>query len=270
MFHPVVVVAVGIILAGMGATAFGAVEGAGETDNGLFQKVVEFQGLHQIAVPDQRTVVNGEITVLPPYLFDLGQTICHQRAATEDRGEGLHAMLQLKAKFRRGGAAAGVSGLVHAGQGVVSGILGQGLMGGAGGDDFGAAQGRGAAEHHEIKQRIGAQPVGAVHRDTGRLADGHEPRRHGVGIVLGGGQNLAVNIGGDAAHVVMHRGLDGDGLAGDIHVGEDFRRFGNSRQAFMQHRRVDMAEIEMHMVLLGATTAPFLNLHGDGTADHVA
>jgi hypothetical protein len=36
--------------------------------------------------------------------------------------------------------------------------------------------GRGAAEHDEVEQRVGAEAVGAVHRHAGRLADGHQAR----------------------------------------------------------------------------------------------
>ena len=43
----------------------------------------------------------------------------------------------------------------------------------------------GAAEHHQVDQAVGAQPVGAVHRDAGRLADRHQAGHHIVGIVAG-------------------------------------------------------------------------------------
>ena len=32
----------------------------------------------------------------------------------------------------------------------------------------------GAAEHHQVEQRVGAQPIGAVDRHAGRLADRHQ------------------------------------------------------------------------------------------------
>ena len=62
----------------------------------------------------------------------------------------------------------------------------------------------GAAEHHEIDQRIRAEPVGAMHRDAGRFAERHQAGHDGVGIAVLLGQRLAVIVRGDAAHVVVH------------------------------------------------------------------
>ena len=42
----------------------------------------------------------------------------------------------------------------------------------------GEAQRRRAAEHHEVDQRIGAEAVGAMHRDAGGFADRHQARHH--------------------------------------------------------------------------------------------
>jgi len=61
---------------------------------------------------------------------------------------------------------------------------------------FRAAQRRGAAEHHEIDQRIGAEPVGAMHRDAGGFAERHQARYHEVVVAILLGQHLAVIIGG--------------------------------------------------------------------------
>ena len=48
-------------------------------------------------------------------------------------------------------------------------------------DHLAGAQRRGAAEHHEVGQRVRAQPVGAVHRGAGGFAHrhqaGHDARR---------------------------------------------------------------------------------------------
>ena len=54
----------------------------------------------------------------------------------------------------------------------------------AGLDDLGAAQAGGAAEDHEVDQRVRAEPVGAVHRDAGRLADRHQARHDRVRVAV--------------------------------------------------------------------------------------
>ena len=113
----------------------------------------------------------------------------------------------------------------------------------------------GAAEHHEIDQRIRAQPVGAVHRHAGRFAQRHQARDHGVGIAVLLGQRLAVIIRGNAAHVVVHGRQHRDRLAGDIDAGEDTRQIRDARQPLMQHRGIEMVEVQEDMVLVLADPA---------------
>src|SRR4051812_43818735 len=52
VFHPGFVVAIREVLAGVGAAAFLAVVGAVHGDYGLAQKVVEFEGFDEVAVPN--------------------------------------------------------------------------------------------------------------------------------------------------------------------------------------------------------------------------
>ena len=49
---------------------------------------------------------------------------------------------------------------------------------------LGAAQRRGAAEHDEVDQRVGAEAVGAVHRDAGGFADRHQARHDDVVVAV--------------------------------------------------------------------------------------
>ena len=46
------------------------------------------------------------------------------------------------------------------------------------------AIGGGAAEHDEVEQRVRAEPVGAVHRHAGRLADRHQARAPRVRVAV--------------------------------------------------------------------------------------
>ena len=142
----------------------------------------------------------------------------------------------LEPQLRGRRAAGGVAELVEARQRVVGGILRQlGLLV-AGREQFGATQRGGAAEHHEIDQRIRAEPVGAVHRHAGGLAQRHQAGNNGVGIAVLLGQRLAVIIRGNAAHVVVRGRQHRDRLARDIDAGENAGEFRDARQPLVQHR----------------------------------
>lgn len=43
---------------------------------------------------------------------------------------------------------------------------------------FGDGEGTGSAEHHQVKQRVSAQPVSAVDTGASRLAAGIQPRNY--------------------------------------------------------------------------------------------
>ena len=76
----------------------------------------------------------------------------------------------------------------------------------AGLDQLGDAVGGGAAEHHQVEQRVGAEPVGAVHRrrrPPRRSPSG--PARRVSGSPSFSRHDLAVIVGRDAAHVVVAR-----------------------------------------------------------------
>ena len=73
----------------------------------------------------------------------------------------LHGDPQFAAQRRNRSAAGGMTPGVEPGDGIFAGVLGQIGLIGAGVDHFDTAVGRGAAEHHDIEQRIGAEPVGA-------------------------------------------------------------------------------------------------------------
>ena len=88
---------------------------------------------------------------------------------------------------------------------------------------FRAAQRGGAAEHHEIDQRVGAEPVGAMHRNAGRFAHRHQARHHEIVVAVLLGQRLAVEVGRNPAHVVMRGRHDRDRLARHIDIGKNPR-----------------------------------------------
>ncbi len=154
-------------------------------------------------------------------------------------------------------------------EGRLVGVLRQGPVARARGQDLGAVGGGGAAEHHQVEQRVGAQAVGAVDRDAGRLADRHQAG-HGLDLAVRLGHHLAGIAGRDAAHVVVHRGQDRHGLLGDVDPGEDLRGLRDAGQALVDQRRVQVLDVQVDVVVLGADAAALANLQGHGAADHVA
>ena len=109
-----------------------------------------------------------------------------------------------------------------------------------------------------------------MHGYAGRLAERHQTGHDEVVVAVLLGQRLAVIVGGDAAHVVVHGRHDRDRLPGDVDPGKDARQLGDPRQPLVQHRRIEMIEMQMDVVLELADAAAFADLDGHGARDHVA
>jgi hypothetical protein len=134
--------------------------------------------------------------------------------------------------------------------------LGQVCLRLAGLDSLGASQGGRAPEHDEIDQRVGAEPVGTVNGDAGCLAKGHQAGNDGVRVTILKRQHLAVIVGRYAAHAVVHGRDDRYRLPQDIDVGEYSALVERLRQALAQHRRIEVREVDVHVVLVGTAAAP--------------
>ena len=74
----------------------------------------------------------------------------------------------------------------------------------------GGAQPGAAAEHQQVRQRVAAEPVGAVHA-AGALAGGEQPRR---------GRGAGVGVDLDAAHHVVAGRPDLHLVLGDVDLGQ--------------------------------------------------
>lgn len=137
-------------------------------------------------------------------------------------------------------------------------------------DHLAGADRRGAAEDHEVDQRVGAETVGAVHRGAAGLADSHQAGDDPLRIGTVGVQHFAPIIRGNAAHIVVNGRQNRDWLAGDVDAGEDLGALGNPRQAFMQHGRIEMVEMQEDVILVLADAAAFADLQRHAARYHVA
>ena len=108
-----------------------------------------------------------------------------------------------------------------------------------------------------------------MHADARGLAHRHQAPHHAV-LVLGRRvQHFGVDVRGDATHVVMNGGEHGDRLLRHVHAGEDFCRFRNARQAFMQQRGAKVFEVQMDVILQRAHATPLADFQRHGARNHV-
>src|SRR5260221_8863850 len=68
----------------------------------------------------------------------------------------------------------------------------------------------------------------------------------------------------------MHGREHRDWFAGHIDAGENPRAFRDAGQAFMQHRGIEMIEVQEDVVLVLADAAPFADFDRHGAGHHVA
>mmetsp|Transcript_40257 Transcript_40257/g.101331 ORF Transcript_40257/g.101331 Transcript_40257/m.101331 type:complete len:257 (+) Transcript_40257:765-1535(+) len=106
-------------------------------------------------------------------------------------------------------------------------------------------------------------------RHAGSLARSHQAWDHMVGVAVLQRHHLAVVVGGDAAHVVVDGGQDGDGLLVHIHARKDLGRFLDARQALVDNVLAEVGQLEQRVVLLGATATALHNFQRDGARDNV-
>ena len=129
---------------------------------------------------------------------------------------------------------------------------------------------RGAAEHHQVEQRIGAEPVRAMHRHARRFAHRHQSGDHSVGTAVLQRDDFAVIVRRDAAHVVVHRRQYRNRLTGHIHACEDLRRLGNAGKLLVDGVRAEMFQVQEDVILVLTDAATFANLDGHCAAHDIA
>ena len=126
-----------------------------------------------------------------------------------------------------------------------------------------------AAEHDDVEQRVGTKPVGAVNRNAGRLADRHQSGHDCFRIAVALGDDLAMQIGRYAAHVVVHGRQHRDRLARHVDAGEDPRGLADARQPLVQDVGAEMLQVQLDVVLVRPAAAALVDLDGHGAADDV-
>ena len=103
---------------------------------------------------------------------------------------------------------------------------------------LGGAQPGMLAEDHQVEQRVGAKPVGAMNRDAGALPGRIQAGNGGIRFVK---DRFTIFVGRDAAHGVMCSRLDGHQLGDRVHAQVDAAEvhdIGQFRQDLLAGNRV--------------------------------
>ena len=221
MFHPVLVIPIGVILAGMGSTTFLAVFGAVHCSGSTGEQVFQFKRFNQVRVPDQRLVRDANVVKLFHNCVNHTHTCTKDFTSAINRCMFLHPVLHIGTDFCGRNFSLGVSELVEFLKGLHAGISGEirDLVTRLG--RFGNAKGTGSTKYNNVEQRVRSEAVCPVNRRTSSFASCKETgndyvlRKVTIFVKLGP-NDFPVVVGGDTSHVVVHSWEYGDGFFGDV------------------------------------------------------
>src|SRR5690606_27796806 len=77
-------------------------------------------------------------------------------------------------------------------------------------------------------------------------------------------------VGRNAAHVVVNGRQNRDRLAGHVDAGEDLGRFGDTRQALVDHGRIEVIQVQEDVVLVLANATAFTDFQSHAAGHDVA
>ena len=109
-----------------------------------------------------------------------------------------------------------------------------------------------------------------MHRHARAFAHSVQAVDHGLAAFAVGGDDLAVDVGRDTAHLVVDGGHDRDGFARDVHVGEVHTDLVHRRQALVDGLGAQVVELQEHVVLVGTAATAFLDLLVHAARDEIA
>ncbi len=202
-------------------------------------------------------------------LLELFHTLVKGGLSAENGGVLLHDLLHLETEVGSGDGALLVEEVVVVRDGELTGVSGEGSVGSVGLDQRLNTVSASTAEDDNVEERVGTETVGAVDGGGSSLASSHEARNDSVGVVADLLHDLAMVVGGNTTHVVVHGGEHGDGLLGDVHAGENLGRLRDTRETLMENGGGKMVEVEVDVVLVGAHTATLVDFNGHSAGDDV-
>ncbi len=174
VLHPLIVVAIGIILVSVSAAALLPLLGAVHGGGGVAQEVATFERFDEVGVPDERLVGNLDVGELLDDVINLGLALGQEVGRAVDGGVLLHDGLHVRSDLGGRRRSLGVAEPVEIGHGfhprVGSGV-GDGI---ARLGNVGNAEGTGTAKDDNVKEGVGTETVGTVDGGAGRFSGGEE------------------------------------------------------------------------------------------------
>jgi len=269
VLQPIRVVALLVVFARVRTARFRPGAGGVGDDHGLIGEIEELERGDECHVPLQRRLIDGDVRHRLAQSHQLVQPRLQRVGAPEDAEARLHRLLHPWPDLAGLVAALALADSVEPPECAVFRPINMPHWGSRL-DELRGAQRRRPSEDDEVEETVGAEAIGAVHRDARRLADRHQAWHDGFGIVLGRTDDLGPNVGWNASHHVMDGRNYRDRLLVRIDTGEDASRVDDSGQSMVEDIRGQMLKMKMDVILLLADAAAFADLDRFGAADDVA
>ena len=234
MLEPVLVVSVGHVGAGVRAAALVAFQRAEDDGLSAVQHEAELQREDQVGVEDLALVVYDDLVVPGAQFVEIVECGPHPFVITEDGEVSVHRLAEIASDGAEELAATvagkNVPNLCYVDVSRV--VVDVGVL--LGPDVVGGVLAGTSTEDEGVEERVRAEAVAAVDADTGRLARSVEA----------GHVREAVDIGLDAAHLVVHSGTYGDRLVGHVGVGEVDAKLADLAQLLVDEGLTKVTDVE--------------------------
>mmetsp|Transcript_2186 Transcript_2186/g.3675 ORF Transcript_2186/g.3675 Transcript_2186/m.3675 type:complete len:371 (-) Transcript_2186:799-1911(-) len=233
---------------------------------GLVEQVLQLKRLDEIGVPHQAAVLDANILVLLHDLGDLFSALQEVLRVAVHGCELLHGDLELPPEICSGDWACGIPDHVKAGDGLLTCIGWQCHCRAVWCHQLCSGVGRLTSEDHEVEERVGTQAVGAMHRCATSLPGCQKARNDHVSLVF---DDLALPVGRNATHIVVHGRQDWSRLLCDINACEDLGCLGNAWETLSEGLWWQVVQVQVDVVRIRTHTTAFTDLHGHCTADNI-
>merc|ERR1719154_102037 len=258
------------VLPGVSSSAFFSSLSSLDDLIGVDHTVLQFQSLNQVTVPDHASVRHLQVGHVLPQGVHLLNTLPHDRPGTEDCSMVLHGLLHLQPDGRGVDVSVSKPQLVNVSHRSLTSIGRQFSNGGSGMGISCNSLSASTAEDNQIEKTVSPKSVCSVHRAATNLTSSIQTGNYLVLAFCIDGENLSTVVGGDATHVVVNGGDNGDWLSSDIDSGKDHSSLGDTGKSGLQLLWGKIVELKVAVILLRATTSTLPDLHGHTSAHHVS
>ncbi|KAI6755199.1 hypothetical protein HG531_004305 [Fusarium graminearum] len=253
VLHPVLVISVGEILAGVSTTRLLSVGGRLGGLDTIIMSVSKLKSLNEIRVPDHAAVLHANLAVHAIDLLHLADTLVQTLLGSEHADLGLHSLLHGKSDLSSALGAVGGSDLVEGLDVVRSSVSSGGLQSITGVELVANGVRNGTTKDNKIEKRVGTQTVSTVDGHTSGLTTSVQTRNN---LVL----TLLINVDG---------GENGNRLLADIDTSENTSGLRDTGQTLSKDLSGEMAELEVDVILLSTNTTALTDLHGHGSGNDI-